>query len=311
MFTPEAVAYAYELTRGQPWLVNALASEIVDRMGVPATMTVTPNTSTRPPNGSSWRRETHIDSLLDKLREPAVRGSSSPSSPGRRSTSRRSPTTCLRPRPRPGPADRHEVEIANPIYRNVITRVLADGMFAGVPGAPQPRSFILPDGRLGPAGPAHPLRRLLAQEPRTPRRRQPYREVTPHVTLLGYLDRAIRPPVRSLRVPVSRAAASSTASTASAAAPRPLIRWNHTGPTATPAVQREALEIKTHRPGDADPTDAGIHQLDGYLLRLGLPTGYLVIFDQRPPNANASAPKWVPRQHQPQRTDHHSGAYLT
>jgi len=46
-------------------------------------------------------------------------------------------------------------------------------------------------------------------------------------------------------------------------------------------VQREALELKTHRPGDADPTDEGIHQLDSYLLRLGLAAGHLVIFDQR------------------------------
>jgi hypothetical protein len=42
------------------------------------------------------------------------------------------------------------------------------------------------------------------------------------------------------------------------------------------------LELKTHRPGDADPTYEGLVQLDGYLLRVGLPTGYLVLFDQRP-----------------------------
>lgn len=31
-FTPEAIALAWELTRGQPWLVNALAAEMVDRL---------------------------------------------------------------------------------------------------------------------------------------------------------------------------------------------------------------------------------------------------------------------------------------
>ncbi len=100
---------------------------------------------------------------------------------------------------------------------------------------------------------------------------QPYREVTPHVTLLGYLDRAINGSgFVDREYGVGRGAIDL------------LIRWNHTGPDGRPAVQREALEVKTHRAGDTDPTQAGIHQLDSYLLRLSLPAGYLVIFDQRP-----------------------------
>ena len=60
------------------------------------------------------------------------------------------------------------------------------------------------------------------------------------------------------------------------------LRWFYPAPDGTRAVQREALELKTRRLGDADPTPAGLVQLDAYLDRLGLPTGYLVIFDQRP-----------------------------
>src|SRR5262249_37640947 len=40
-FTPEAVARAVELTAGQPWLVNALAQEIVEEIAVPVTEPVT------------------------------------------------------------------------------------------------------------------------------------------------------------------------------------------------------------------------------------------------------------------------------
>jgi hypothetical protein len=31
-FTPDAIAHAYELTQGQPWLVNAIAKEIVEEL---------------------------------------------------------------------------------------------------------------------------------------------------------------------------------------------------------------------------------------------------------------------------------------
>ncbi|MBL7495673.1 hypothetical protein I6A84_20915 [Frankia sp. CNm7] len=68
-----------------------------------------------------------------------------------------------------------------------------------------------------------------------------------------------------------------------------LLRWGYQGPDGARAVQREALELKTHRPGDTDPTREGLDQLDGYLDRLSLPTGYLVIFDQRPGAAHPTS----------------------
>ncbi len=47
-------------------------------------------------------------------------------------------------------------------------------------------------------------------------------------------------------------------------------------------MQREALELKVRREGEADPTAKGLAQLDGYLDRLSLDTGVLVVFDRRP-----------------------------
>jgi hypothetical protein len=47
-------------------------------------------------------------------------------------------------------------------------------------------------------------------------------------------------------------------------------------------VQREAIELQLRRPGRGDPLSEGLAQLDGYLERLGLDTGTLVIFDRRP-----------------------------
>jgi len=271
-FAPTAVEYAYALTMGQPWLVNALAYEIVNRMKVPPTTTITTDHVDEAAERIIVARETHVDSLLDKLRDPRVRRVIEPILAG--TQVRFDPfaddlayTTDL------GLVRRtaSTVEIANPIYRNVITRVLAGGLFDGVVGAPAPRSFVLPDGRFDLpglltrfAGFWHENEDLLAAD-------EPYREVTPHVTLLGYLDRAINGSgFVDREYGVGRGAIDL------------LVRWSYTGPDGRATVQREALEVKTHRPGDTDPTLAGLEQLDGYLTRLGLSAGHLVIFDQRP-----------------------------
>ena len=42
------------------------------------------------------------------------------------------------------------------------------------------------------------------------------------------------------------------------------------------------LPVKVWRPGRPDPQAKGLAQLDGYLARLGLDGGWLVIFDRRP-----------------------------
>jgi hypothetical protein len=60
------------------------------------------------------------------------------------------------------------------------------------------------------------------------------------------------------------------------------VRWPHTDAAGEPAWQWEAIELKVHHPGRADPLPDGLAQLDGYLDRLGLDTGTLIVFDRRP-----------------------------
>jgi hypothetical protein len=74
VFEPEAVKSAMEWSGGQPWLVNALASECVDKIHdcrydepiTAADIEEAKETIIR-------RRDTHVDSLMDRLREPRVR----------------------------------------------------------------------------------------------------------------------------------------------------------------------------------------------------------------------------------------------
>jgi hypothetical protein len=61
-----------------------------------------------------------------------------------------------------------------------------------------------------------------------------------------------------------------------------IVRWPYTDASGKRAFQLEALELKVWRPKEADPIAEGLAQLDGYLDRLGLGTGVLVVFDRRP-----------------------------
>ena len=56
-----------------------------------------------------------------------------------------------------------------------------------------------------------------------------------------------------------------------------LIRW----PLPSGEVERFAVELKVWRRGP-DPLEKGLTQLGGYLDRLGLDHGTLILFDQRP-----------------------------
>ena len=61
-----------------------------------------------------------------------------------------------------------------------------------------------------------------------------------------------------------------------------LVRKPYAGANGKRGVQREAVEIKVRRTCGGDPLQDGLAQLDGYLKRLGLDTGTLLIFDRRP-----------------------------
>ena len=74
-FTPDALARVWELTLGQPWLVNALAYESCFRMpeGRDRTRPIDVALIDQAKENLILRRVTHLDQLADKLREPRVR----------------------------------------------------------------------------------------------------------------------------------------------------------------------------------------------------------------------------------------------
>jgi hypothetical protein len=159
--------------------------------------------------------------------------------------------------------------IANPIYEAVIVRTLSararDSVLA------DPRAFLLPDGRLD-------FRRVLEEFAAFWRQHgeflvkgEVYHEVAPQLIFLAYLTRIVNGGgfvdpeygVGRGRMDI-------------------VVRKPYTGPDGKSALQREAIELKVRTEDTGDVLPEGLAQLDGYLSRLDLDTGALLIFDRRP-----------------------------
>ena len=72
-FTAEALGRIFELTQGQPWLVNALARQLVMVEVPDRTQTITEADVENAKERLILRQDTHLDSLTARLREPRLR----------------------------------------------------------------------------------------------------------------------------------------------------------------------------------------------------------------------------------------------
>ncbi|BAZ89420.1 hypothetical protein NIES932_08980 [Raphidiopsis curvata NIES-932] len=73
IFTPEAIETAFDLTQGQPWLVNALAKEIVEKMVKDRNIPIIKEHILTAKEILITRQDTHLDSLAERLREKRVK----------------------------------------------------------------------------------------------------------------------------------------------------------------------------------------------------------------------------------------------
>ncbi|XXR75552.1 hypothetical protein WMF33_30915 [Sorangium sp. So ce394] len=128
-FQSSAVDRAFELTQGQPWLVNALARQLVDVLVKDRAQPITAADVDRAKEILIERQDTHLDSLVERLREPRIRAVIEPMLAG-------GPLGDVPEDDRRFAVDlglvRRAAEgglvIANPIYREIIVRQLASGV---------------------------------------------------------------------------------------------------------------------------------------------------------------------------------------
>lgn len=261
VFSPEAIDQAFYLTNGQPWLVNALAREIVEQIAPDPAVTITVDHVNQAKDTLIRRQDTHLDSLGERLQEPRVRGVIEPILMGdpfamMADDDRRYVIDLGLVREVPG----YPLEVANPIYGEIIPRVLSRLAIQSIPVLKA--VWLKPDGRMNFEALLQGFMDFWRRHGEPLLKSTPYHEAAPHLVLMAFLDR------------VSNGGGSVQREFAIGMGRMDLLLTR--GPDQLP------IEIKVWRyDGEPDPLEDGLSQFNGYLERLALPTGWLIIFDRR------------------------------
>jgi len=188
-FSDDAVALVYELTRGQPWLVNALCKKCVWQL-CPKGEKVGTEQVEAARELLIQERAVHLDSLAERLRDPRVKhivqtimvGESDPTLTDG-DDFRLALDLGLVTIERGSPA------IANPIYRETIARILSYGMQMAIP-APE---FIWrkPDGTLDMDALLREFQRFWRRHADLWEAKADYTEAFPHLLLMAFLQRVV------------------------------------------------------------------------------------------------------------------------
>ncbi|GBU21992.1 hypothetical protein R80B4_01894 [Fibrobacteres bacterium R8-0-B4] len=124
-FEQQAIDYAFEQTQGQPWLVNAVARECVEKIAKKDySLPVTRNMAEQAIHNIILARGTHVDSLLERLKEPRVRKIIQPLIMGEEVADKSDDDYMFTKDLGLIKDDRVYTEPANPIYAELIFRTL-------------------------------------------------------------------------------------------------------------------------------------------------------------------------------------------
>jgi hypothetical protein len=259
VFERTAIDKIVEQTDGQPWLVNAIAREIIEEIsGNDYTKPITSELVEQAIQNIILRRDTHIDSLLDKLKDPRVRQIIEPIILGKSnsiSISHDNTQYCI---------DlglikltNGEILPANKIYNEVIIRTLsADTQFELIQKIKP--NWIDGDGKLDLTGLLKGFQQFWRENSDIWVEKYEYKEAAPHLILQAFLQRIINGGGTILREYAS-------------GRERLDLCVIYEG-------NKYPIELKLKYTGSV--VQKGIEQLANYMTTLGEETGWLVIFDR-------------------------------
>jgi hypothetical protein len=271
-------ALVWELTHGQPWLVNALGYEVTYRIrenrerSIPITVEMIQQAK----ENLIQRRETHLDQLADKLQEERVRRVIEPMLQGVDLEGRITDDDLqyvldlglIRQGPQ-GP------EIANPIYREVIPRQLSTITNENLKARFHDVWYIDPDGRIDMEKLMLSFQEFFREHSEHWIERYDYKEAGPQLLLQAFLQRIVNGGGR-----IEREYGLGRMRTDL------LIVWP-VQPTpgqtmSAAATQKVVIELKIlHKSLEKTIAD-GMVQTAAYMDRTETADGHLVIFDRNP-----------------------------
>lgn len=274
MFEEPAIDRTWELTLGQPWLVNAIAYQSCyrNRDGRDRTRSIRLGDIDRAKEQLILNRVTHLDQLADKLREDRVRRVIEPVLVGSPSLGTLAPDDLEYARDLGLVRLDGQLRISNPIYREVIPRQLTYPMEVGI--NQDPAWYSKPDGGLDIPKLIRAFQVFFREQSDTGLNHEahPYREAWPQLLLQAFLNRVVNSGGR-----IEREYALGRRRTDL------LVIWPSASDQAPGTEFRYVIECKVLRAGRSpgDLIKRGAKQTAAYMDRCGADSGHLVVFDRR------------------------------
>ncbi len=278
-FSGEALKIAFDLTLGQPWLVNALAYETCfeNPHGRDRSQTITAEMIVAAKDALILRRVTHLDQLADKLKEPRVRSVIEPMLRGEL------------------PPVIHQADIeyvtdlglvaktpsglkvANPIYHEVIPRQLTYINQTLLDSVVTRQWYINPDGSIAVEKLLQDFQQFFRENSEAwIQRFDQYHEAGPQLLLQAYLQRVVNGGGR-----IDREYGLGRGRTDI------LLTWPYgpevttsSGTTRGSLMQKAVFELKIVYGSKEKTLAKGLEQTKMYLDQVGLKAGHLLIFNR-------------------------------
>lgn len=270
-FAEGAIQKVFELTYGQPWLVNALGRELCfGRHKIPDGRTITPENVENAAEILILRRDVHLDQLADKLTEERVARVIQPILLGESIETGEAVINedqqylidlgLIR-------QGKNGLEIANPIYREVIPRELT--LYQQNTFGQDPAWYVKDDGCLDINKVLEQFIEFFKENGEIITNRKTYTEAAYHLTFMAWLQRIVNGAGPAHRGTLSREYA--------AGLKRLDLYIQFADNEGRP--ERFAFELKrSHKNVLAE----GLEQLSQYLDRLSLTSGWLMVFSRGP-----------------------------
>ena len=267
-FAAGAVEAVWEQTRGQPWLVNALAGEMCFSAGTvrQRDRPISQREVFEAREALILRRETHLDQLADKLREPRVRRVIEPLLSGGEAEYGDRDFEYVRDLGLVAPG--RTLRVANPIYGEVLPRELTLVLQHEL-ASHEAAWYVRPDGRLDIDALLAAFQDFFRQNSEHWIRRAQYTEAGPQLVLQAFLHRVVN---ATGRIEREYALGSRRVDL--------LVVW----PREEGRDDRIVVECKLVKEGRSlsRTVDEGLEQTRRYMDISGTDEGHLVVFDLRP-----------------------------
>jgi hypothetical protein len=263
IFEPEAVEMVWQKTQGQPWLVNAIAREVtVKLLHSDYSKTVTAALCEQAIQNIILRRDVHIDSLLERLKEERVRRVIEPLIAGNFIDTSTDDFAYTKDLGLIRFNSDKKIEPANPIYGEVILRTLTARMQDELTQTKSeyqvPR--YLRDGRMDMNFLMEDFQKFWRKNGDVWLKKTDYLEIAPHLLMQAFLQRVINGGGNIVR---EMAAGNGRIDLC--------VQY-----------QGIAYPIELKIRYDHDTLQEGLTQLTGYMDKLGEKEGWLCLFDRSP-----------------------------